>query len=91
MTRGTYFIRTMTHSLRDPHRKEQVAPALQPITAVTHVRLKMKGATASRSGGALRIYDVAINAPDPSARQESGTLQLSYSHSPEWDVLGRRY
>ncbi|CAM9363935.1 unnamed protein product, partial [Laminaria digitata] len=52
---------------RDPHRKAKVDSALQPVTAVTHVRLKMKGATASRSGGALRIYDVAINAPDPSA------------------------
>lgn len=74
MTRGTCFVRTMTHYLRDPHRKAQAGSALQAVTAVTHVRLRMKGATASRSGGALRIYDVAINAPDPSARQESSTV-----------------
>lgn len=64
----------MAHPLRDSHRKAQAGSALQPVTAVTHVRLKMKGTTASRSGGALRIYDVAINAPDPSARQESSTV-----------------
>lgn len=74
MTRGIYLIRTITYSLRDPHRTAPTDSALQPVTAVTHVRLKMKGATTSRSGGALRIYDVAINAPDPSARQESSTL-----------------
>lgn len=45
----------------------------EAIPAVTHVRLKMKGAPGSRPGGALSIYDISINARDPSARQESNS------------------
>lgn len=40
------------------------------VPAVTHVRLKMRGPPSNGSAGALRIYDVAINARDPEARQE---------------------
>ena len=51
---------------REPQRKKK---EVETAPAVTHIRLKMKGAPASRSGGALRIYDVSINERDPSARQ----------------------
>ena len=56
---------------RESQRKAQGGGgSLDAIPAVTHVRLKMKGGPGSRPGGALSIYDVAINARDPSARQE---------------------
>lgn len=38
------------------------------VPLVTHIRLKMKGPSSNGSAGALIIYDVAVNARDPSAR-----------------------
>ncbi|CAM9107710.1 unnamed protein product, partial [Ectocarpus fasciculatus] len=51
----------------EPRRKALEGRSHDVIPAVTHVRLKMRGAPGGRPGGALSIYDVAINARDPSA------------------------
>lgn len=60
-----------THADRESQQKSQEGHAEDTVPAVTHIRLKMKVAPASRSGGgALMIYDVAINARDPSTRQD---------------------
>lgn len=60
-----------TRADRESQQKSQEGHAEDTVPAVTHIRLKMKVAPASRSGGgALMIYDVAINARDPSARQD---------------------
>lgn len=62
-------VRPATRVGRESQMKSQKGHAKDAAPTVTHIRLKMKGAPASRSGaGALRIYDVAINSRDPSAR-----------------------
>lgn len=53
---------------RESQAEEQEGHFHDAAPAVTHIRLKMKGAPGSRPGGGLGIYDVAINARDPSAR-----------------------
>ncbi|CAM9591597.1 unnamed protein product, partial [Scytosiphon promiscuus] len=55
---------------REPRRMAPEGRFQEATPTVTHVRLKMKGAPGGRPGGALNIYDVSINAPDPSARQD---------------------
>lgn len=67
---GCILLRQPTMSFREPRRKALEGRSHDVIPAVTHVQLKMRGAPGGRPGGALSIYDVAINARDPSARSD---------------------
>lgn len=68
---GTLKLSAVQHlpqTCREAEWKGRERGSIDPAPAVTHIRLKMKGSSSNRSGGALRIYNVAISARDLSAR-----------------------